>query len=309
MTVKEAANSITPEPGQYLELDHIFTVKNIDIIDFDIRMELGMAFFQVLATAENIPSQKNATDGTTQDTAPGSGGGRTRLSPTNNPRNNTPLFLGSSVADRIIRNVKKPVDTLGFQAMLNRHASIENVQSKITIHGNPQLLNEMSILPSEISAGQIEKPKANQTVNPKWLSAPTLLKINIRTPVDPNNPDRGYAPFWYEGFYSLYAISNTFDNGQFTQVLDMFTVPVVDETSTLTEKKTKDDGIQTSTLLTNQAIDYITRGATSSAEALQQLDQALQSAGLPTATNEDITESNVAQLTEIRNAFKKGREA
>lgn len=302
MTVDEAANTVNPDPGQYIEFDYIFTGKNIDIIDFDIRMEMGMAFFQTLTTAESIPNQYKTLNGMSQDISNGSGGGRVKISSTNKPRSNTPLFLGSSIADRLIRNVKNPVDTLGFQAMLNRHAAMENVQAKVVIHGNPQLMNEMMILPDEVSSGKIETPKANQTANPTWLSAPTLIKININTPIDPDNLERGFKPFWYQGFYSLYSIGNIFEDGEFKQTLDMFSLPVVDETAKLTEKD------KTDTETTQQAnqvlLDRVAQSATSPEEALNILLRHTAPRALSPSISGVVTESNVADVVAARNAFK-----
>lgn len=304
MTVNNATNKVEPDDGQYIEFDYIFTGKNIDIIDFDIRMELGMAFFQTLVTAESIPTQQNALTGQNQDIASGSGGGLIKASSTNKPRTNSPLFLGSSVADRIIRNVKKPVDTLGFQAMLNRHAAIENIQAKMTIYGNPQLMNEMLILPSELStSGQIETPKKDQTINPRWVSSPTLIKVNIRTPNDVDNPSSGYSPFWYEGFYSLYAVNSVFENGEFTQILDMFSLPVVDDTSKRTDEQTD---VTTPLGINQQTIEQIVdaQQISSPEQALAALNEVLQQTQQTSTT--DAAENNVSQITAIRNANKEG---
>jgi len=38
----------TPSPGQSIEFNYIFTGKNVDIKNFDIKMEMGMAFFQLI---------------------------------------------------------------------------------------------------------------------------------------------------------------------------------------------------------------------------------------------------------------------
>ena len=302
--LKKDPADIEVEDGQVIEFDYVFTGKNIDIIDLDIKMDLGMAFFQTLTSAQNLPNQQDTLNGTKQSIANGSGGGATKTSSTNQPRKNTPLYLGSSLGDSLIRNTKKPIDALGFQAMLNRHAALENIQAAVTIYGNPQLLDEMLPSGEEIVKGETEKPKKDQTINPKWLSIPTMVKINIKMPIDANDFSKGFKPFWYEGYYSLFAVNNKFENGEFTQVLDLFSIPVVDESNQLTEdvqsgtdvsKEKKRNNIQATTDQTKQTPDDASK--------------VLSSAKTPTTSsnkgNVDNSSMTIAQKIAARNARRR----
>jgi len=302
MSVNEDASSVIPKSGELIEFDYIFTGKNIDIIDLDIRMEMGMSFFQTLLTAQNIPSQRDSVNGMTQDVARGSGGGASKLSPTNKPRGRTPLFLGSAVADNLKRNTRNPVDTLGFQAMLNRQAAIENIENKVTIHGNPQLLDEMQILPPEVAKGKTEKPKAGVTTNPTWTKTPTLAKINIKMPADPNDPSAGYTPFWYEGYYSLYAVNHNFSDGIFTQELQMFSLPVADDSLNLTQSE-DEKNVPTSVKITDKTTN-------TKEEAVQYLkvgQQKVQEAKAAALGGEDAADLTAAQMKEKKQSNRTGR--
>ena len=227
-----------PLPGQSIEFDYIFTGKNVDIKDFDIKMEMGMAFFQIAATTDSLPNQETVENGFTNNLAKLEGSalvasdGKTR-------RSKTPLFLGSQMQQSMARNTRKPVNSSSFQALLNRHAALENIETKMTIYGNPQLLGEMQILPTDVAKSQPQRPQEGKTINPKWLSTPTLVKVNIKMPKDADDINTEYEDFWYTGFYSLFAVKQIFSDGVFMQELDMFSIPVADKL----EEKTDDNEI------------------------------------------------------------------
>ena len=233
---------IVPLPGQFIEFNYIFTGKNVDIKNFDIKMEMGMAFFQLAATSDNVPTQTEAVAGsdskmvhTTGDNNVASTGMKLR--------GRTPLFLGTTLKQTPMRNKKRPVDSASFQSLLERHAALENVAANMTIYGNPQLLDEMSILPTEVAAKQTENLGPDSTVNPRWLSVPTLIKVNIKMPVDANDVNTEYEDFWYTGYYNLLEVENIFEEGEFTQELGMFSIPKSTEADAVTdeEKKTAEE--------------------------------------------------------------------
>ena len=239
----------TPVPGQSIEFNYIFTGKNVDIKEFDIKMEMGMAFFQIAATTDSLPTQNTVKDGQNSSTV-AMEGSTSVASNNKTKRSKTPLFLGSKLDPPMARNTRNPVDSASFQALLNRHAALENIEAKMVIYGNPQLLNEMQVLPSDLAKKETEKPKANATINPRWLNTPTLVKVNIKMPVNTNDVNTEYRDFWYTGYYTLFAVKQMFSDGEFLQELDMMSLPVSDKmeestdkpiTTTGTEKeKTKD---------------------------------------------------------------------
>jgi hypothetical protein len=232
---QEKNGEIVPLEGQSIEFDYIFTGKNVDIKNFDIKMEMGMAFFQLAATTDNVPDQKRNISKTAYvggQSSVGNAGKKTRKA--------TPLFLGTTISKPSMRNTRRPIDSAGFQAALDRHASLENISASMTIYGNPQLLDEMSILPSEIVEGvtQTEIPVKDRTINPRWMSTPTLIKINIKMPIDVNDVNTEYEAFWYTGWYNLQVVENIFSSdGEFTQELGMYSIPQTDEVQKVTDIK------------------------------------------------------------------------
>ena len=250
---------IIPLPGQSIEFNYIFTGKNVDIRDFDIKMEMGLAFFQLAATTNNVPSQKTITDGPKSQTV-NVGGDSTVANPGRKTRKSTPLFLGTTLSKPQMRNTKRPIDSAGFQAMLDRHASLENISASMVIYGNPQLLDEMTILPSEmaLSTPQTEIPVKDKTINPQWMSTPTLIKVNIKMPVDTNDVNTEYEDFWYTGWYNLQVVENIFSDGVFTQELGMFSIPISDQTQEIVD--VKEEKVKVKELNLDQKVQKVTRG-------------------------------------------------
>lgn len=211
-----------------LELDYMYTGKNTDIIDFDIKMAMGLVLFQNLTTIDNIPTNQQQTDGGSIDSS----------IVLKNPvdvqytfndtiRENTPIFLSTRTDYEAIKHAINPKRSGTYQEQLARHAALENMEAVVKIHGNPGLLDDVNIPPSQIASGDIVKP--GKTVFAHWETLPAIVKIRIKMPSvyyggSQNQNDFG-ENFWYNGFYYCYAIEQTFDSGEFTQQLHMVSIP------------------------------------------------------------------------------------
>jgi len=219
-------------------LDYIYTGKNTDILDFDIKMDFGLAFFQTLISTETIPSQQNAAKGQppTQVEASNDAKSPTITGQKDNPssdsshpplRAKTPIFYSTKFDDKTNKNTLNPLLSTKFQSLLNRHAALDNIGAKVKIHGNPGLLNSMSKQPSEVS-GQSDRLQTGANVEtdpfPFWETTPAIVKLNIKMPTDDQDGDYS-LPFWYEGFYYCFQIENEFVSGEFTQTLEMMSLP------------------------------------------------------------------------------------
>lgn len=234
-TTDETGNLSKLIQKNLLTLDYFFTGRNTDILNFDLKMEMGLAFYQTLVTTDNLPNNITAAEGKSVEQKRAEANGVARaLTPNNSVRKNTPIFLSTKINPKLLRNTQQPDRTATFQFLLNQHAALENLEASITIHGNPGLLNSMNKPPSEIlnRATPLET-RANdgsrdEEVNfdafPYWETTPALLKVNIRMPSDEQDIDYSQK-FWYEGFYYVFGISNDFDDGQFTQTLEVISLP------------------------------------------------------------------------------------
>jgi hypothetical protein len=228
--------------SQGIEFDYIFTGKNIDILSFDIKMQMGMTFFQTLAVSNSLPSTPSEIidQRSTERTCAGAGSATKRPGDIGTGQIKKPLFLGMLALGNMVRNTRTPEASVSYNALLARHAAYENIEARMTIRGNIQLLEETTQQPSDI---RIETPSSPQQieasgyVSPHIMAAthrvPGYVKVNVYMPTAsmPPSPegsmyDYDYAQnFWYPGWYFLYSITHTFSEGEFTQDLEMFSLP------------------------------------------------------------------------------------
>lgn len=214
-----------------MEFDYLFTGRNTDIIDFDMRMEYGLVFFQTLVSTDTLTESEGAarSDTPRNQSANGQTTGSTKITPDKGQflRPNTPIFLSTRFSDKLVKNTVQPKLSTDFQMLLNRHAALENLEAKLVIHGNPGLLNATNKAPSEIANQQNKnetKADLERDPFPYWETTPALIRVNVRMPADGEDQDFS-EPFWYEGFYYCWAITHTFDDGMFTQTLEMISLP------------------------------------------------------------------------------------
>lgn len=255
-----AGGDLTPaHDSQILQFDYIFTGLNTSILDFKINMNMGMAFFQTMMTSGNVSGQENALNGQTDGRAAGpsdftvaSAGKNACSMPGPDGRMGrylTPLFLGGEVRSNIVKNSKQPLSSASFRSLMNRWASFENLEAKIVIRGCVELLDQVL---DSADAQTIERVGLNtdnrdfdarekQFVN---LNVPNFIKLNIKMP-DSNGLFPEYSPFWYQGFFYVLSVNNMFDGGNFTQEVEMMSIPQVNEEVTITDTK-KQKGTTTS---------------------------------------------------------------
>lgn len=213
-------------PNNYLELDYIYTGKNVDIISFDIKMAMGLAFFQTLSTSANMVDARGYRKSNTSDSKKVSGATPTDPHDSSSVRKNTPLFLPTKVKDSEVKHSTAPVDRANFETLISRHASLEGLEAKVTIHGNPILLNDLIKTPRELKSNKevtVDRD-LEDAIMLDWHKVPGLVKLNIKMPNLSGVGD--YAErFWYDGYYYLFSIDNQFEGGLFTQTLDMLSLP------------------------------------------------------------------------------------
>ena len=229
----QQGNDLTPSEGSVIEFDYFYTGKNTDILDLNLKMEMGMGFFQMLATTDNIPEYSDVNNGNiSSKLVQGPSGGSTKTNPKLNFNFNTPLFPGTSLKNTLSRNRRYPLSTQTFSSLFRRYSALESTGLMVTIVGNPQLMNEMIALPSEVqnlTETDFSQPSDDVATGMwKWAGSPGLAKINIRFPATKESNNTQFVPFWYGGFYTILAVNNKFDNGEFTQEMELVSLPVMD---------------------------------------------------------------------------------
>lgn len=264
-----------PPEGEGITFDYIFTGNNIDIINFDLRMQMGLVFYQVLAAQSSSPTTSSQLlNFFNPDTYVGGigakdgAGDQQEASELCNQRSGDPkkkpLFIGTSLQNPLFRDTKAIAASAGFSTMLQRHAALENLEAKMVIRGNPQLLADSTQLPSEIRTQNPASPSVFEPgeglpglrlLMPALHKSPGYVKVRVHAPKSWTGSAAKTAAeqaasfendfsenIWYDGWYILLQIDNVFDNGDFTQELTMISLPVDSGESKLSQC----DGTETS---------------------------------------------------------------
>jgi len=233
-----------------IEFDYLFSGKNTDIINFDLKMEMGLAFLQTIASTNTIGTGTNQIAGTELDNARSiaaneSAKGNPDVSRTNATaddveppkpavliRSKTPIFPSTNENNVRTKNIRGAQDSTLYQSMLSKHAALESVAAMLTIHGNPYLMSQTNKRGADRDRrAPVDEndPTKQATIMQNWDFIPGLVKVNIFMPSTNDTPSSRESfsrkPFWYDGYYYLYGIDHKFDDGQFTQDLHLLSLP------------------------------------------------------------------------------------
>lgn len=282
-TFRPVTDAEVEEKGTGIEFDYIFTGKNIDVLDFDLKLQFGMTFFQTLLAQPSLPL--NPTNTLTyqvpEQKARGTGQFKGPGEQIEGEVTKRPLFLGMQPSTSLLRNARNPGAQMSYASLLARHAALENIEASLKIRGNPQLLGDTTQLPNELEVAlndnliqptipgneevRLEPDEEPNPINNRYHQFPTYIKVNVFMPnINSINSDASiynndYAQnFWYKGWYFLHSVTHEFDNGNFTQELKMFSLPTDIATDT-TLPCTSDENNSTS--ITQQEISRDARRA------------------------------------------------
>lgn len=206
-----AAATVGQSSDHYV-FKYLNTGQNVDVINFDINVSLGLVLMQHLHSA--VPLQATITKTVDQNMAMHDGVGLKHKKPIL-----TPTLMASKPTDR---NRVFHEEQLTYQQALAKHAFVEGLESRIRIIGNPDLLGRFNTLPSEIISN-----------TPDWATGFILCKIDVGIPTSTDHPGSfTYAePFWYDGFYAMLSVEQIFEAGFFTQEIELMSLPQVEGTA------------------------------------------------------------------------------
>jgi len=255
---QEVGKPFDPPEGSFIEFDYIYTGKNIDILEMDMKMNWGLTFLNTRISHTAIPSTNEAEQhSSTPTSVPTSTGDPHHADPSigteKEPnKSKSPLFLGAKIWPTQFVNKANIAVSTTFEEALRQQAHLENVQAQIKIVGNTQLLNE-----SLTSVDNGEGPKAYQTGLANPFKRPGLVKINISFPS--SKELTGVKKFWYDGWFRIFSLENSFEQGVFTQTLNLFSLNVVsaipDDLATKDSKQLPNPNVKTPSYEVNRAIE------------------------------------------------------
>lgn len=229
-----------------IEFEYLYTGKNIDILEFDMKVNMGLAYLQIATLANTFKEQRDRASAI--QTAPdqlgaqvAARGGRFPGGPVQ-----VPVFFGKQITHPRLINTHDGLSTLQSGFTLAKHSSLEVSDVTMKIIGNDALLlaTNKSTSPEYMLKrfAQTDASAQTSTQFDNWMYVPSYAKVKVKMPR--NNDDfslftgkstvdalgkstaADYAQdFWFDGYYYIYGIDHEFDNGEFTQTLQMIGIP------------------------------------------------------------------------------------
>lgn len=254
-----------------IEFDYMYTGKNIDILDFEMKVNMGMAYLQTATLANSFKSQlERAPNRTMQPSVQDTSNHMMRLGAIVQ----TPVFFGSQIRTPSLTNSQNPTDTIQSAYTLTKHSSVEVLDVTMRILGNTKLLGttNQSTSPTYIvrsadrDTPQSETFPVASTTEANfndWTFVPAYAKVNIKMPRENDDfalftgqatsgdprTDAGitdYArDFWFDGYYYVTSIEHTFDGGEFSQTLSMLGLPKRSAFESSKTNATRDESFKT----------------------------------------------------------------
>jgi hypothetical protein len=247
-----------------LEFDYIYTGKNIDILEFDMKVNMGLAYLQIATLTNTFKNQGDPAAART--TLPNFNqaiiaANRLKPSDANEKHVDIPVFFSTNMELPMNRTVSDPPKHSTYMYDLTKQSSLESLDVSMKITGNVNLLHSVnasslprndsskSVAPYTAVTGQLVpgsravSPADNigpsniggvpTSAPPDWGFVPGYAKVNIKMPRNNDDLDlftdtdhKGYAtPFWFTGYYYVYSVEHVFDEGEFTQNLQMIGMP------------------------------------------------------------------------------------
>lgn len=219
-----------------IEFDYLYTGKNIDILEFDIKMNMGLQYLQIATINNSLKDQLQGSPSSIKHVSKhdieqlGRFGQIAHI----------PVMFGTQVRAPSMKNVQSVSTSAEAGYSMNKHASIEVQDANMKIYGNPRLLNSVNRTTGPKNFGQGEEPNGTDGSFYNWANSPAFAKVNIKMPqhnddialfrqdVDDFGAGAGLnytKDFWFTGYYYVVGITHEFDGGEFTQTLSMVGIP------------------------------------------------------------------------------------
>jgi len=219
------------EPGNVLNLEYIFSGKNIDILDFDIKMAMGLLFVMSMEPTNNVADKpENTNDGNKATIAQSAQPASTKQ------KTKTIIPFAKLDTRTLTKHTKDPTGSTNFQQMMSRFASIEGLDTKITIAGNPAFLANLIRYPSDAINNTPTPYGEDGGVIKDYDKVPPLCKIKVFMPASDSVTDFTQEPFWFQGHYYIFSVESIFESGAFTQDLEMISLPTENEVPSILPK-------------------------------------------------------------------------
>jgi hypothetical protein len=261
LATKEGQAKAVSDPNlasNIINFEYLYTGKNVDILEFDIKLNAGLAYLQTATTANSYRGQLEKTQSKSSATSAidlsqfARGGDMV-------PR---PVFFGSQIRAPLAKNTQNANITIQAAYTMTKHASIELTEATMRIYGNPNLLSSVTATSdsdalmttsNDSVVSQLPSEPVTNADFTHWGKIPAFAKVKIKMPrnnddilafsggtsvSDQNMGNLDYAQdFWFDGYYYVMGIDHSFENGEFTQTLHMLGIVPDDALTAITGQK------------------------------------------------------------------------
>ncbi len=194
--------SNTPDIEGMLILDYLYTGRNIDVLDFGMKMDNLVVFL----SSGTFSTNHTGGDGYQPKNAGGAIYHNTPSGPLMSPETSQIVAVPRLARNTSLLSSVAPANRAVMMKELSNFAGLNNWDVDVTIMGNPLFFGAMNVNPASVGTR-------------RWEKQPYRVKINVMG-TDPDTNE--LYPFWYQGSYLIYTITHKFENGVFTQKLGCF---------------------------------------------------------------------------------------
>lgn len=227
---------------QIIQFEYIYTGKNIDILEFDMKLNMGIAYLQIASMSN---SYKEQLDGLPNQSKVVANDGQHILNRVGKPVP-IPVYFGTQLQSKNFKNSLSMIDGGQAAYTLAKHSSLEMAEANMRIIGNTNLLSGIG----DYTSPEYHKERSkngtisvtNQAPPEKDMGGfgiiPSFARVTVKVPR--NNDDISLfsgtgagdgasadytKDFWFDGYYYIVMIDNVFEGGEFTQMLYMIGMP------------------------------------------------------------------------------------
>lgn len=212
----EGDGSVSPaqqqaeQTGNFLEFDYLYTGQNLDVLEYEMKIAAGLAFFNTVIAQAGTRDDRTHSIATTylksQANArkSGTGGVGTFYTPVSGAASNSHLA--------------NPQAAQSYEALMQQFSALD-VMTTLKIRGNPRLLNDVIPTTENNVRAQNGETIPSDGLATNWQTQPIRCKVNVRMPKDGDYDN--LQDFWFKGLYRVFSVKNTFSGGEFTQELEL----------------------------------------------------------------------------------------
>ena len=207
-----------------IEFDYIYSGKNIDILDFNMKQQMSYSFLTTFTAPDSLKVQGRKTQQIGRSVNTQSFGSDV----TKYRSLQQPLYFGAHIQSPRVVNAQSSYDAAAYHVAFTKWASLEALDAKVRITGNTQLLSSTA---RDTSVARPTTTVPDDATLYDWGTFPALAKINVYMPASDDDiaafkgNERYATKFWYDSYYYIISIDHIFQDGSFEQELEMISLP------------------------------------------------------------------------------------